>query len=353
MFANPHSYFTSAILGGLIAASIGCNGQPKTANIDCGGEKRISLNCESEFKYDALKLGGGFQAMGVGVNASTETTALRQIDTETERYAAQARRLCEEYNACVLDKDTYSTRAENMRRRMSKVPELLDSVQHASGDSARAKAVADAYQTLVPDEQRVELQMDFSVMAQRPSESRAAAIRPGDTLPTGTRVSFVVKTSRQAYVYLFQRSPDASVNVLFPDTRIQLTNPIPASQPLRIPSGEASFRLNDKDIGEEKVFLAASLQPLASMQQAVGQVSAGQGKVAVLETLSTIPPSGQDSGCKTRALELEPSGGGGCVRSRGLELDSPAGPSPETSMRIRTEAADSTIVGVFKFQHTR
>ena len=325
---------------------------PKAGNVDCAGESRVRLNCDSEFRYDVLNLKGGFQALGFGTQLATETTALRQIDSETERYAAQARRLCEEYIGCVINKDTYATRSENLRRRMAKVPELYDGVQHAAGPTARAKAVAAAYESLVPDDQRTELQLDFAVMARRPSDANAVAIRPGTSLPTGTQVSFMVRTTRAAHVYLFQRSPDGFINVLFPDSRIGISNPLPAGQALRIPSGEEWYRLNDRDIGEEKVFVGASLQPIQSLQQAANQVSGGQGKVAVLDTLSGMPLGNQGSKCATRALELDIANVSGCVRSRGLELDS-AGASSDSSLRMHTEAADSTIVGVFNFQHTK
>lgn len=329
--------------------TVGCpNKPPQPPPGQCGGEQRVPLSCESEFKYDALNIKGGFQALGVGTNLATETQALRQIDAETERYAAQSKRLCEEYNACILDKETYATRAENLRRRMAKVPELYDQVKSAS-DSDRAKALGVAYQVLVPDDQRTELQMDFSVMAMKPDQTQARPIKPGEVLRTNSRVAFVVRTSKAAHVYIFQRSPDGAVNVLFPDDRIGLANPLPAGQALRIPSGDRYYRVNEKDIGEEKVFLVASLQPVASMQKAAGMLSAGNAKVPVLDTLNTIGPGTQPS-CTTRALELE-GAPAGCVRTRGLEYDDAGSQGGGASMSLRTEAADSTIAGVFRFQH--
>jgi hypothetical protein len=310
------------------------------------------LDCSTEFKYDDRILKGGFSVYNIGAQLETETKALREVDQETQKYVAQSRRLCDEYNKCILDRETYATRAENLRRRMDKVPEMLDGLQQASTATARAKAVAVAYQALVPDEQRVELGLDFSVMAARPSEPAPVAIRPGTALATGTRVTFTVRTTRPAHVYLFQRSPDGSVNVLFPDARMNLANPLAADQPVQIPP-QGAFRLNDKDIGEEKVFLAASLQPLASLQQAAGALIAGQTKIAVLESLSSLAPGGASGSCRTRALEFDPGTSPACVRTRALELDASDGSGGQPSLRLRTEAADSTIVGVFSFQHTR
>lgn len=309
---------------------------PKTsAPGSCDGQDRPQLDCTSEFKYDGRMVQGGFSAAGLGgANAKTEEQALRQIDKETEQYAAQAHRLCDEYNKCVVDKDTYATRAENLRRRMSKAPELLDQVKSAPDERARRKALAAAYTTLVPDADRRELALDFAVMAQRPSESAPHAIGKGESLPTGSRVAFTVLPSQRAYVYLFQRGADGKINVLFPDTRIATANPI--SGALRIPAGATqSFKLNEKDVGNETVYIVAALDPIDSLGSAVGHDRA----VAQVTDAADAP------GC-TRALELdEPPK---CVRPRGLELDS----EPSASFRARTEAADSVIVQAFSFAHT-
>ena len=93
----------------------------------------------------------------------------------------------------MIDQEAYSTRSENLRRRMSKVPELYDGVKAATDDDSRKKALSKAYQQLVPDEARRELALDFSVEAQKPSDGGARAIAAGEKLPTGTKVAFVVR----------------------------------------------------------------------------------------------------------------------------------------------------------------
>jgi hypothetical protein len=250
----------------------------------------------------------------------------------------------------VIDRTTYSTRSENLRRRMAKVPELYDEVKSAKDDDARRKSLAKAYSELVPDESRRELAFDFSVEAQKPGESSARAIGATERLATGTKVAFVVRPSKSAYVYLFQRGPDGKVNVLFPDARIATKNPLPAGATLRIPPGEQSFKLNDKDIGTENVYIVASLDPLSSLSGAAEKLgSEGAPTGPLLQVTQTT--TRETSGCP-RALELEETPK--CVRSRGLELDGPSreGAAP-ASFRGRTEAADSVIVQRFSFEHTR
>lgn len=324
----------------------------------CDGEHRPALSCESEFKYEGRSMAGGFSAIGLGgANARTDEVALRAIDKETEQYAAQARRLCEEYNKCVLDKVTYATRSENLRRRMAKVPELYDAVRTATGDDEWRKALAKAYTQLVSDENRRDLTLDFSVEAQKPGETFARAIAQGEPLPTGTRVAFVVRPSKPAYVYLFQKGPEGKTDVLFPDARIPTTNPLDAGVSLRIPSGTATFKLNDKDIGTERVYLVASLEPLTSLDGAIEKAASGAAPTGLLAQV-TASDGGSDlrgEGC-TRALEFEDSPST-CFRTRGLELsdgdEAPSSGALPVSFRAQTEAADTIIVQVFAFEHTR
>ena len=343
-----------------ILVAIGCGpspADPKTSGMKCGGEDRPQLNCESEFKYESRRFEGGLSVAGIGgINAKSDEAALRAIDQGTEQYVAQSRRLCDEYNKCVVDKEAYSTRSENLRRRMSKVPELFDEVKGAKDDDARKKALGKAYRQLVPDDARRELALDFSVDAQKPGEGGPRAIAAGERLPTGTKVAFIVRPSKGAYLYLFQKGPDGKVNVLFPDTRIGTKNPLAAGAGLRLPpAAGASFKLNDKDLGTERVYLVASLDPVVSLDGAIATAAGGS---APSGALASVTAAQRDStpGC-TRALELDEGPAPKCTRTRGLELDEEppgSGAAPErASFRARTEAADSVIVQVFAFEHTK
>jgi hypothetical protein len=331
----------------------GGGGGSAKAPVKCGAEERVQLSCESEFKYDGRRIEGGFSALGVGAaNAKTDETALRQIDQQTEQYAAQAKRLCEEYNACVVDKDTYATRSENLRRRMAKVPELYDGLKSATAPEQRRKALAEAYQELVPDEQRRELTLSLSVQAKTPRDATFAAVKPGTSLPTETRVAFSLVLSQPAHVYLFQKSPDGKLSVLFPDARIATQNPIPASTELRIPPGTGAFRLNDKDIGTERVYVVASLEPLPSLAQAATLVANGGAPQGALAKVAQVSSNQGDPNCNERGLELDDTSSSGCVRPRGLELE-PDPTANGASLRARTEAADGVLFQVFAFEHTK
>lgn len=347
-----------AIFAVVVSACGGGATAPAMPSGSCNGVDRPQLDCSSEVKYDATNVKGGFSVVGIGgASGALEQKALRDIDKQTGLYIAEAHRLCDEYDKCVLDKDTYATRSENLRRRMAQVPELLDGLKNAQGDDAKRLALSKAYRALVPDEERTELGLDLSVLAQRPSEATMAPLAASGSIPTGSHVAFVVSTSVPAYVYMFQKSASGGVSVLFPDPRIAVQNPVPKATSLRIPDGTESFKLDDKDIGTESVFVVASLHPVTQLAAAADQVRAGAAPSGALVQVTAI-----DAGCKSRGLSLDesaPPPASGCVRTRGLSLDDASAPGGSgggggaPSLRASTEAADDTIATVFRFVHTR
>ena len=339
------------VMGWLAVAS--CSG----ASQQCPEGERPQLDCaNSEIDFQGQSVQGGakvsFGALAVGGQLATEDKALREIDQATSQYVIEWRRLCQEYNACVLDRDTYSVRSENLRRRVAGIPEMQERIASAGDDpEARAQAVSAAYVALVPEETRTELGLEFTALVQKPGEPGLRPASQGEQLVTDTRVAFVVSTSKPAYVYLFQRDPKGTTNVLFPDSRIAVANPIPAQTQVRIPAGEATFRLNEKDVGIERVFVVASLAPVASMQEAVDKLNSGSGENTALKAVTGVEAKKAGTSCRTRALELDDTATTGCVRSRGLELDDSSTAGRATSLSAQTEAADSMIVQVFAFEH--
>jgi hypothetical protein len=338
-----------AACGGGMGAP-GAAGSAPTVIGSCGAESRPQLDCATEFKYDATNVQGDLHVgTFANLSGSVEQKALREIDQQTALYVAEARRLCDEYNKCVVDKDTYATRSENMRRRLAKTPELLEGVKSASTDDAQREALAKAYRELVPDQTRTELKVSFSVLARRPDQSALAPVTRDAALPSGSHVAFGLEVSRPAYVYLFQKSANGQVHVLFPDARIAVTNPIAPGAPLQIPQGGASFKLDDKDLGTERVYVVASLHPVTALGAAAERASQGSASGGAIDQVTAI-----DGACKSRGLALDGGAAtppGGCARPRGLSLDGAAAGTP--SMVATTEAADDTIATVFSFRHTR
>lgn len=94
-------------------------------------------------------------------------------------------------------------------------------------------------------------------------------VEENETLHSGDRVYFLVRTSQAAYVYVILFSPDGGASVLFPSAETQkagaaaplVDQAIAARCPLRLPA-QGSFVLQSP-AGPEDVRVVASLQPLA------------------------------------------------------------------------------------------
>jgi hypothetical protein len=347
-------------VAGIVASASSC--LVKTAgSVACGPEERPSVDCSNEVSYQGYKADGGFGILNlVSGGAKLQEVALRRIDEETERFLAMQTHLCRDYNACALDKNTYSEQSSELREHLSKVGTLVDKVKTASSDDDRMIALGELYEHSVPQDKRVEeVALKLAMEAELPSGGGVFTVRPGMPLPTGAKAWTWVEVTPQAYVYIFQKSQNGSVSVLFPDERIGTKNPLAGSTRVRIPNEPLKFKLNDKDIGTEHVYFAASRTPLASLDAALARVRDGKTTSInddnLLKGFTALPPAGSGGGgAKCRAFELDvPLAGssGGCTRSRGLELDVSGGFGEGASVGAVTEPGDSLIVYSFAFEH--
>ncbi len=349
-------------LGAAVGAALGllaCGGSTPSGAPSTGSPtscERERVDCTSEISYQGAKTEGGFGLAGIASGGvGYEERALRRVDEETERFIAMQSRLCRDYNACVLDPDTYARESKTIRDRMARIPELAQAVRSAPNDGDRVRAVDELYRSTVPEERRPEeVSFRFAMYAEMPKNlgGKRVFVSPGDRLPSGARVSFAIDVSADAHVYIFQSSPKSGITVLFPDARIGTENPLRAGESARIPAGNQAFRLDDKDLGIERVFIAVSRERIDNLDQALARVASG--KVSALgddQTLAAVGSidEGGDAKCKTRGLVLESGGDGGCARSRGLVLDTDS--AAPTSIAARTEPGDGVIVKVLPFEH--
>ena len=361
-FTNRGLEMSRWALGLAVMASFGflpasaCHGTTPETVVGPDGSKRVLQHCELEFSVETQRIESSVNWLGVGVSASTEKKALQQLSDSTKNYLLQSKKLCEAYNGFAISQSSYERESAVLRARLAGIPEQYASVNNATSDEDRREQLGRSYGSIVPADERVELSLDFAVLAKRPGGANEAPLAQNAPLPTDSRVRFLVRTSARSHVYIFQQAPDGKINVLFPDARLSLANPVSPGQVITIPPGGASYRVNDKDIGLEKVYVTTSLAAVQSLAVAAAQAKDGAADpnaLAMLTAVQTDSPS--SGGCKTRALELDPGAPvATCVRSRGLELaPAPAGTTgSEYSFSARTEAADGTIVKVFAFNHT-
>lgn len=335
----------------VFALFVACNGAKTPGGLP-------ALDCTSEVSYQGMKTGGGVEILSIGNGkAHYEDVAIRQVNDQLANFVAVQTRLCRDYNAGVVTREEYSSAATKTREAFTSSVSAAEAYKAATTDGARKHALDALLRGAVPAEARVgELQLDLSLDADLPPSvgSGKNVVKPGAPLPTNARVAFTLRSSKEAYVYLFQKKPSGAVAVLFPDARAGAPNPLPAGSPVRIPQGSLRYRVTDEDLGVENVYIVASRSAIPALESAVTDVGAGRVRVAsanaALASFATVAPGTPPAGCsRARALELEgppPS----CTRSRGLVLDEPGGAS-QASMVVRTDPGDDTIVKVFPFEH--
>ena len=193
------------------------------------------------------------------------------------------------------------------------------------------------YDTVVPETDRVGLELSFTVAAAPPGSSTMNPITAGTTLRSGSNLYFSVRPTKQAHVYIYQQDAAGAVNVLFPHPQLPMTNPIAADKEVRIPPAPGTFKLNDKDIGVENVYIVGSLEPLPQLGAALAKPE------------TTV----EELGCAARSLEF--NAGGTCEGgARGLEFNPGEEGAPTgISMHAKSAAGDNRIVQVFSFRHEK
>jgi hypothetical protein len=331
--------------------------------------------CEEEFKLDATVVKGEVKTPWGGGGLSNETKAVREINDAIVSYAFKAKRLCEDWNACAVKQDEYIAQSKDIRRALDGLPPLRDKFEEAlaaSDPRARAKALGDAY-AVVPPEKRTELTLVFWADVAMPNDLSQVPAKPcdketkgtykvgdarplplGDTLPSGSRTSFRIETSRDAYVYLFQRKPDGSIDVIFPSKAITLSNPLKGDHAQPIPSN-GSYCVDENGIGIETVYVVASLQPITRLAATLDKLESGGGG----SRTASAAQSPASSSCRTRDLVFDGDSPAPAAcdvdrgtRARDLKFvadDGPAAGAP--SLATSTEAADDVIIKEFKFEH--
>ena len=91
----------------------------------CNGETRSLIDCANDVAYQGVTAQGSLEvATFANARVGYEEKALRRVDEETERYLAMQSRLCRDYNACALDKDSYQKESRAVRDRLNRIPEL-------------------------------------------------------------------------------------------------------------------------------------------------------------------------------------------------------------------------------------
>jgi tRNA A-37 threonylcarbamoyl transferase component Bud32/tetratricopeptide (TPR) repeat protein len=221
----------------------------------------------------------------------------------------------------------------------------------ANGTGSQAEANGTGSQALVNNSGSAAqaaasgLVLSYRVLSKPAGNGEFRAIKPGETLHTDDRLAFEVMVSEQAHVFLTQRTKGKLISILFPNSGIEITNPLPPNTWTRIPSGTRSFRLNDKDLGAESVYFVAARTPPANLARAFEPQN--ETKKRELEEQIVAVAMEKRGDCAGRARQIVLDGGDDCaVKTRGLELD-----DEKTARRVRGMTVEDVVFVPFTFTH--
>ena len=307
------------------------------------------VDCDAEIAYQGIKTDGEAKVFNFGAKGSFQDTELRRCNDRLQAYIAATTRICRQYNACVLTAEQYRADAREQNLLLSgAVAKLVESAPPEK--RKEALEAADVAMSRVGQAPSAPLSFRLTVEAQLPGQPKIVAL-PNYPLPTGTEATFKFEVSRTAFVYLFQVTQSGKVNVLFPDRRIPIPNPLPASAVITLPDPAHTYLLDDKDLGRERVFIVASLQPLQELEETLKKVAAGTVDDITQDSgLTQLAAMDAKSGCpRSRGFGLaaktaEPET---CVSSRGFKL----APSQGTSFEARAASGDDVVAKAFPFLH--
>lgn len=317
--------------------------------IECpNGPPRVPLDCSSEVAYQGKKVEGGVALMDIfQLSANASDQAMQTASESVQRYVSAHRRLCDQYNACMVDPDAYLVESRHLTR------DLLATVDPTG---AQKQQLATVYPQLVGEPlSQAPIELSFRMNAQIGGSE--FVVRPNMPVPSQAKINFAVSASSSVYLYMFQKTQANGVTPLFPLPNLGLNNPLSPGQQYEIPPKNYGwYQVDDQDIGTENVYLVASPTELGDLQAAVAQMSEGSklADSAALAPLARMDPGRQSENCRTRALVLTEDSG--CSRTRGLVLVGGADNlaprvAPALSLKVQSDPGDPMIVKVFPWRH--
>ncbi len=372
MHRKPAHFFLSVFTAAVIALPA-CGGS-KGPSPSQGGDEILcpdgsanpgatirTVNCSTVIQYDGDEFESSLNVKGLAqAGIKNVDTVLREVSQAANDAQIQFTQTCELYNGCNLTSAEYRERLDQAQAHFRAIREKVALLEASGGNpEVLRKTVTELYVETVPEERIAaqSLSLEFSIQG-KSGDGAARVVQEGDTLRTGDQVVVGVRTSQDAYVYLFQKKTSGVLDVLFPNPQItKAQNPLRAGQLMRIPPQGQVFTLDDQDLGEETVYIAASRHALTDLEAALTQSSAGGTPATqkVGQAMSSLfDEAAPECAEKSRGLEVTEKSGCGSM-TRGLTPQkSSAGDdffSDQASLRGRTAPGDDVLIRTFRFRH--
>ncbi|MCX4243553.1 DUF4384 domain-containing protein [Paraliomyxa miuraensis] len=267
-------------LGVVLALGFGGCGKgppkPPAADVTCpDGSVRPQVDCATDLglKGRVVDANASLGQIGLGIGASYEEKAVGQVTDSTYQLALRLESACKDYNACVMSADAYATEASRIRDRLEGHVALVQQLQGGVGEEAGDAVWSNA----VPQLAAERLSLQYRLEA-RSGGGPAFVHHDGGSLRSGDEFRVVVRSDREAYVYILLMSSQGVPSQLFPLAEMGLSNPLPAGVEVAIPN-DGTFAL-DASPGEESLQILASTRPLTDIETRLRGL-AGVGRQAV------------------------------------------------------------------------
>lgn len=256
-----------AAVGASLFASA-CTNLPERLNpsspVICDGAERPRVDCSATraLRSQVLEVNAGLAQIGLGFEGKYETHALEQVRESTEHLALNLESMCEDYNACVLDRERYVEETGRIRELLSRhlrlAAEQREFAAPLRGDELWSNAR--------PDLARARLSLAYRVEVKSGSGFRTH--HSGETLRTGDEIRFLLEPSRSAFVYVLLLSSQGTSARLFPLPELGLNNPLPEGGRVTVPPPERVRLQLDSNTGVEHLQIVASSTPLGGLAAA-------------------------------------------------------------------------------------
>lgn len=135
-------------------------------------------------------------------------------------------------------------------------------------------------------ENRVCFRWAFGAMVGREGDRRLVAITRDTVLKTGDRLKLLVQLKSRCYIYLFYRTAEDDIFLLFPYSLDHFEADCKIGKKYYIPRGSAWFEL-DQNVGVERFYLLASVERLMALESLYNKYIsvAGSDKAEVADKL--------------------------------------------------------------------
>ena len=132
--------------------------------------------------YEARSLAARVQVpQGFGVELETSKQAIREVDQRVERYFAEWRTVCLDYKNGTLTREEYRDESQRIRMAMERFEELALRLEKASTPEEFETTLKETWTAVLPEAERVDIELELSVMAKRPGETTFSVAPPGAT----------------------------------------------------------------------------------------------------------------------------------------------------------------------------